>query len=518
MPIVLRVDSLHKRFGGLQLLANLSFDLCRGEVALLSGENGSGKTTLLNILSGHLEPDSGTIEFLANGTPREFTFPRAWWERLDPRDSFTPELAARQGIGRTWQDVRLFATQTLRENIMVAAPGQPGERPLLALVARGRTTAAEAALARMADATLERLGLAGRENASADMISLGQSKRVAIARAVAAGAKVLLLDEPLAGLDGAGINDVLSLLKRLVSEEHLTLVIVEHIFNQHHLDELVTTRWLLEKGVLFREQSSDAVQTRSMPIAPRAHTAMFSFSARSAGVRSRPTSRSTNWFDELASPSAAISHERLPRGAQLTRLRRADRVLAKAEPVLNVQGLHVRRGLRTVIGLDDAGQDVGFDLSLYDGEIAILHAPNGWGKSTLFAALLGLVVSSASAIELQGADVSHEPTWSRARRGLRLNAPGSAFFPSLRLSDLEGILGASPLMTTDLPGHRRLGSLSGGQMRRVALEAFLSHEGGVVALLDEPVLALDERASRQFAAQLLASSFSAILIAEPLRS
>src|SRR6185295_16083726 len=92
------------------------------------------------------------------------------------------------------------------------------------------------------------LGLRGREISSCDKISLGQSKRVAIASSVQAGAQILFLDEPLAGLDSPGITDVIALLGQVVREQQITLVIVEHVFNIQRILDLATTVWTLEKG------------------------------------------------------------------------------------------------------------------------------------------------------------------------------------------------------------------------------------------------------------------------------
>ena len=217
-PVLLRALGLSKAFGGQVVLDNVGLELRQGEVVLLRGENGSGKTTLLNILTGNLEPDAGEIHYLADGSPRSYRFPRRWWQELNPFDHFTPEFVAREGIGRTWQDVRLFGSQTLRDNLAVATPGHPGENPLLALFAPHCAAGREAEINQTADAMLARLGLAGREDSSADKISLGQSKRIAIARAVLTDAKILFLDEPLAGLDRQGIDDLLALLQYLLNK------------------------------------------------------------------------------------------------------------------------------------------------------------------------------------------------------------------------------------------------------------------------------------------------------------
>ena len=212
-----------------------------------------------------------------------------------------------------------------------------------------------------ADALLAQLGLTGRESSSADRISLGQSKRVAIARAVAAGARVVFLDEPLAGLDRAGIDLVLELLKVLIRDWNLTLVIIEHVFNQRYLEELVTWEWLLERGTLVVSQKAASVFRETKPSGPR-----------------RPA-----WFPMLAEECSEVVDEPLPQGGWLTRVRRPGPIAASPEPVLEVRGLVVNRGPRTVVGLDEQGKQAGFDLTLYEGEIAILQAPNGWGKSTL---------------------------------------------------------------------------------------------------------------------------------------
>nr|VFK32891.1 MAG: branched-chain amino acid transport system ATP-binding protein [Candidatus Kentron sp. MB]VFK35671.1 MAG: branched-chain amino acid transport system ATP-binding protein [Candidatus Kentron sp. MB]VFK77427.1 MAG: branched-chain amino acid transport system ATP-binding protein [Candidatus Kentron sp. MB] len=213
---LLRAEGLKKALGGQVVFDALDLKLSQGEVALLRGENGSGKTTLLNVLTGNLESDAGTLHYLAGKTPRAYRFPRGWWQDVNPIDHFTPESVAREGVSRTWQDVRLFNAQTLRDNIAVSEQGHPGENPLMTLLVPLLSSRREKCINQAADAMLARLGLAGREQSSADMISLGQSKRVAIARSVAAGVRILFLDEPLAGLDRQGIQDVLRLLESLV--------------------------------------------------------------------------------------------------------------------------------------------------------------------------------------------------------------------------------------------------------------------------------------------------------------
>jgi ABC-type branched-subunit amino acid transport system ATPase component len=306
-PVLLRAEGLKKGFGGHVVLDGLDLELRQGEVVLLRGENGSGKTTLLNVLTGNLEPDAGAIHYLVDGTPLIYRFPRRWWQALNPFDHFAPEFVAREGVGRTWQDIRLFGSQTLRENIAGAALGRFGHNPALALFAPPSRRRREVAVAREADAVLARLGLMGREESSADKISVGQSKRVAIARAVAAGARILFLDEPLAGLDRRGINDVLELLGSLVGEQDITLVIVEHVFNQTHLQGLVTTDWLLAGGTIKRADCTAGKDNSAVDFQVTSTDSLAQHPA---------------WFGLVAGEGATVLDEPLPRGALLTRVRR----------------------------------------------------------------------------------------------------------------------------------------------------------------------------------------------------
>jgi ABC-type branched-subunit amino acid transport system ATPase component len=485
---VLQARSLKKAFGGQTVLKDLDFVLRRGEVALLRGENGSGKTTLLNILSGNIEPDEGTIRYLIDGTPRVYTFPRRVWQDLNPLDHFAPEFVAREGVGRTWQDVRLFSSQSLRDNIGVSELRHPGENPIIALLSPSRSFQREQDVARRADQILATLGLKGREDSSADKISLGQSKRVAIARCVAAGARVLFLDEPLAGLDGQGIEDVLSLIRVLVRERGVTLVIVEHVFNQPCLRDLVTTDWLLEGGHLV-----------TSPIDSSAH------------LRGMADARTQAWPDRLAGVDSDISEECLERNALLTRIRCPGTKLGA--PVLEIRNLVIRRGPRVVIGLDAQGSQVGFNLTLYDNQLAVLQAPNGWGKSSLFAAILGMIVPDAGGIWLRGVPLAGLAPWERARRGLHGLPSRRDLFSSLRVSDVLRLSGRTPSDAgVGALADRPCSSLSGGERQRVALEAL---PVGNVAVYDEPFFALDERNTADAISRYIQGRTSAQLLLMP---
>jgi ABC-type branched-subunit amino acid transport system ATPase component len=461
--VLMSAAGLTKAFGGQQILSSVDLKLNEGEVVLLKGENGSGKTTLLNILTGNLEPDSGEIFYSADATPRCFRFPRTWWRKLNPFDHFTPESVAQEGIIRTWQDVRLFGTQTLIDNIAIAEPRHSGENPFKALLLPGRSEREEIEINETAEKLLADLGLKGREWSLADRISLGQSKRVAIARAVAAGSKILFLDEPLAGLDRRGVADVLDLLQALVRTHAVTMVIVEHVFNQFHLQHLITTDWLLSNGKLSVSH-------------PQAEVSAV------AQTTTRPT-----WTAMLATDDSEIVDETLPRGALLTRIRRSDNT--PASPLLEIKNLVVKRGARTVLGLDKDGDSTGLNLSLYEGETVILQAPNGWGKSTLLAAIAGLIPIAKGEIRLDGVAIQSLTTWDRVRQGLRVLASELNTFPSLKVKEVMKLAGTPkniPEISTLV--DRTCSSLSGGERQRVALFSILP---GRVGIYDEPFSALD---------------------------
>lgn len=492
---LLRAKGLRKSFGGKVILDGVGLELLQGEVVLLRGENGSGKTTLLNILTGNLKPDSGEIRYGAGDPSRVYRFPRHWWQEFNPRDQFRPEFVARQGMGRTWQDIRLFRSLVLRDNIAVAKPGQPGESPVLALLTPNRTRKFEARVRAGADFLLATLGLTGRESSSADKVSLGQTKRVGIARAVATEAHVLFLDEPISGLDRQGIADVLVLLKSLVRDRHLTLVIVEHVFNQLQLRGIVTTDWLLENGKL---RCSGETVGSSFPES----------GLRNPNLAARPT-----WFPLLCGEDADAVDELLPRGASLTSIHLPGRSRHDATPVLEIRNLIVRRGKRIVIGLSDDGEPIGLSLTLQEGEIALLQAPNGWGKSTLIAALCGLVDIAQGEIILLGHPIQNLPSWERVRKGLRALPSDQHTFSNLTVREMLSLAGSSERIAELASlADRVCSSLSGGERQRVALAA-ASHRH--IQLLDEPFAALDLVRAQSAISSIRTWSFNALLVALP---
>lgn len=465
--VILRTREVNKAFGGLRVLNSVSLELHRGEVILLRGDNGSGKTTLLNILTGNLKPDSGLIELSIDRVNKRFAFPRAWWRELNAFDPFSPERMANDGIGRTWQDIRLFSTQNILDNIAVASPKQLGENPIWTVLRPSKVHHQEETNLRAVRDVLQSLGLDNRATSSADRISLGQAKRVAIARAVRAGAKILLLDEPLAGLDNQGIRQVLSLLKELVENYQITLVIVEHVFHFPRLLKIVNTVWTLGMGQLM-------VQTPSEVRAEFARTA-------GDGLR--------NWMASLAG-GTEIADRQLNSGAVLSSF--VPRGLHRGKPLLEVENLVVCRGGRLVIGQDQDGQIEGLSFVIHEGEIAVLHAPNGWGKTTLLEALTGLLKISSGTIKLKGRRIESMAPWNRAELGMSMLQARNQIFSNLTVAETLRLTGVNRIPKELEPNLRRkMSSLSGGQKQRVAIACAVETGRDTVLLLDEPFSALD---------------------------
>jgi branched-chain amino acid transport system ATP-binding protein len=206
---LLEVDGVSKRFGGLQAVAGVSFGVEAGRITGLIGPNGAGKTTLFHLICGFLSCDAGAIRFEGR--------------RID---RLPPHRVARLGIARTFQDLKLFRRLTVLENVLMGFPDDPEERLGPALVGRSPAEAGEARRQRALQ-ILERVGLAARAGELADRLAYGDQKLLAIARVLATGARLVMLDEPVAGLPAPAIDGILALIRDLVARGH-TVLLVDH--------------------------------------------------------------------------------------------------------------------------------------------------------------------------------------------------------------------------------------------------------------------------------------------------
>jgi branched-chain amino acid transport system ATP-binding protein len=202
---LLEVVGLTKRYAGLTALDGVSFTVGEGEILGLFGPNGAGKTTCFQCLSGFAVPDGGRVIF-------------------DGRDvtGRPPHRLAQAGIGRTFQIVRPFRDLTALDNVIVALGSRHYERATALLATwRGAETR------RRALDILERVGLAAEAHRKAGLLPLGMLKRLEVARALALGPRLLLLDEPLGGLPGEEMRNIAGLIGHLRAQG-LTIILVEH--------------------------------------------------------------------------------------------------------------------------------------------------------------------------------------------------------------------------------------------------------------------------------------------------
>jgi branched-chain amino acid transport system ATP-binding protein len=199
-----------KRFGGLTAVNQVDFAL-DGGIASIIGPNGAGKTTLFNIFTGLYEADAGTVTF--RGTPLR---------------GLRPDQITALGVCRTFQNIRLFPGMTAIENVLVGMHARIQLGLWDVLSRRQRFREAEARLGQRAEAMLERVGLGREVNETARNLPYGDQRRLELARALASGPSLLLLDEPTAGMTQGEAADLMQLLKDLVAELGLAILLIEH--------------------------------------------------------------------------------------------------------------------------------------------------------------------------------------------------------------------------------------------------------------------------------------------------
>jgi branched-chain amino acid transport system ATP-binding protein len=211
---LLEVDGVTMRFGGVTALQDVSFNVAAGAICGLIGPNGAGKTTLFNCISRLYDPHAGSIRF--DGRPLA---------------SFARHEIATLGIARTFQNVALFATMTARENVRVGAHPIARGGFLAGALASSSARLEERRIAERADALIEEFGLQGVADRPAGELAFGVRKRVELARALAIGPKLLLLDEPAAGLNHEEVEGLSDEIRAVRDRRGVAVLLVEHHMN-----------------------------------------------------------------------------------------------------------------------------------------------------------------------------------------------------------------------------------------------------------------------------------------------
>lgn len=207
---MLILNSVSIRFGGLQVLAGASLAVQERAIFGLIGPNGAGKTTVFNLVTGLIVPSAGTVEFVGN--------------RLN---NLAPHRIVRLGIARTFQNIRLFREMSVVENVLVALGARPGYGVSGALLSLPKYRDAESKYKKTAEELLIRMGLGAKRDRVAGTLSYGEQRRLEIARALATAPKLLLLDEPAAGMNGSEKQELMDRIVQL-NADGLTILIIEH--------------------------------------------------------------------------------------------------------------------------------------------------------------------------------------------------------------------------------------------------------------------------------------------------
>lgn len=244
---LLDVEALSLRFGGLEVLRGLSFTVAEGMIASLIGPNGAGKTSLFNCLTGFYRPGAGHIRLAGQAI-----------ERL------APHRITHLGMARTFQNLRLFRELSAAENVMAGCHARTRATALDAILRTARHCREEAAIAENTARWLGFVGLAAAAERIAGTLPYGDQRRLELARALATEPRLLLLDEPAAGLNTPEKRDLAGLIRRVRDELGVTVLLIEHDMGLvMQVSERIT---VLDYGRKIAEGSAAEVQTDPLVI------------------------------------------------------------------------------------------------------------------------------------------------------------------------------------------------------------------------------------------------------------
>ena len=237
MGTILKVQDVYKRFGGLKALNEVNLEVEEGSVHAIIGPNGAGKSTLLNTFVGRLTPDTGSVMF--NGTSLL---------------GIKPHEINQTGVSRVFQTPEIFSELTLIENVMIPAFAK---RDGAFTMNAWNPVSGEGSIFEKAQAMLEDVGLGEKTNNIASQLSRGDKRRLELAMGLVQEPKLLLLDEPTAGMARADTNNTIDLLKRIASRG-ITMVVIEH--DMHVVFSLAQKISVLAQGTVIAEDLPENIK------------------------------------------------------------------------------------------------------------------------------------------------------------------------------------------------------------------------------------------------------------------
>ncbi|HON84922.1 MAG TPA: ABC transporter ATP-binding protein [Syntrophorhabdaceae bacterium] len=211
---ILEVRDLEKSFGGVKAVDRISFHIEEGEVFSVIGPNGAGKTTMFNLITGLYRPDNGRIIFLNRDITKTPTY-----------------MLIHFGIARTFQNMRLFSNLTVLENVMSSLLSKKTYNLFSAVFRTKRYATSEKTAEEKARGFIDFFGLSGKEDYTASSLSYGEQRRLELARALSTQPRLLLIDEPGAGMNPKEISDLAETIKTIRQRYSVTIAIIEHQMN-----------------------------------------------------------------------------------------------------------------------------------------------------------------------------------------------------------------------------------------------------------------------------------------------
>ncbi len=271
MTQVLGVENVTMQFGGVVAVDNLNMEVNNKEIVALIGPNGAGKTTVFNVITGVYQPTNGAVSFLGETIIRNH--PQGKMKKLYKGENAlyytkqscidpTPDAITARGMARTFQNIRLWKTQTVFDNVLIAKHYQTTHGFIGAMFGRNREE--ESAQKKRVAELLEIVGLSDVKDEMATSLPYGKQRRLEIARALAADPKLLLLDEPAAGMNPQETEELTQFIGQIRKDFDMTILLIEH-----HMDlvmDISDRIYVLDFGKLIAEGTPEQVQSNQRVI------------------------------------------------------------------------------------------------------------------------------------------------------------------------------------------------------------------------------------------------------------